>query len=48
MRERGEIRGKELVTRERRWHERERWEKIKNLKYNKWYGRVRGGECRSI
>ena len=41
-RERGEIRGEEIVNRERKMQEEERWEKIGESKYNRWYGRVKG------
>jgi len=42
MREEGELRGEEVVDREKKWQEVERWEKIKNSRYNRWYGRVKG------
>jgi len=29
------------VDREKKWQEVERWEKIRNSRYNKWYGRVK-------
>lgn len=38
MRERTEIRDEELVKREKRVQEEERWKKINNSEYNKWYG----------
>ncbi|XP_011631492.1 golgin subfamily A member 6-like protein 1 [Pogonomyrmex barbatus] len=42
MREEGELKGEEVVGRERRWQEEERWERIRSSRYNKWYGRVKG------
>ncbi|KAL6262985.1 hypothetical protein P5V15_005776 [Pogonomyrmex californicus] len=42
MREEGELRGEEVVARERRWQEEKRWERIRSSRYNKWYGRVKG------
>lgn len=42
MREEGELRGEEVVAREKRWQEAERWEGIRNSRYNSWYGRVKG------
>ena len=42
LRDKGELRGEELVERERRTQEEERWRKIGEGKYNKWYGRVKG------
>ena len=41
-REKGEIRGEEIVERERKLQEEERWRRIGETKYNKWYGRVKG------
>jgi len=42
MREEGELRGEDVVARERRWQEEERWEKIRGSRYNRWYSRVKG------
>ncbi|EFN65779.1 hypothetical protein EAG_09322 [Camponotus floridanus] len=42
LREKGELRGEDLVVRERRWQEEERWEKIRKSEFNKWYGKVKG------
>ena len=42
LRDRGEMRGEELVEREKRLQEEERWRKIGESKYNAWYGRVKG------
>lgn len=37
MREEGKLRGEELIGREKRWQEKERWERIGESKNNKWY-----------
>lgn len=42
LRERGELRGQELVDRKRKIQEEERWRRIGETRYNKWYGRVKG------
>lgn len=42
MREKGELRGEDIMNRERKRQDEARWEKIGKLKYNKWYGRVKG------
>ena len=42
VRGRGEMRGEELVSRGRRVEEVERWERIRDSKYNRWYGVVKG------
>lgn len=44
LREEGALRGEEVIARERRWQEDERWEKIRNSRFNRWYGRVKGRE----
>ena len=41
-RERGEVRGEEIVVRERKMQEEERWKRIGESKYNKWYWRIKG------
>ena len=57
MREVGEMRGEELVRREKKLQEAERWERIRESKFNRWYGAIKGvgvpgylkkgwGECR--
>ena len=38
IRGRGELRGEELVCRGRRLEEVERWERIRDSRYNRWYG----------
>ena len=38
----GGDKGEEIVDRERKMQEEERWEKIGESKYNRWYGRVKG------
>ncbi|CAK9801077.1 Retrovirus-related Pol polyprotein from type-1 retrotransposable element R2 (Fragment) [Anthophora plagiata] len=42
MREEGGLRGEELVRREKRIQEEERWKRIRESKYNKWYKMVKG------
>ena len=42
VRGRGEMRGEELVSRGRRVEEVKRWERIRDSKYNRWYGVVKG------
>ena len=42
MREVGGIRGEDLVNRERKVQEKERWERIGESGYNRRYGRVKG------
>ena len=37
----GEMRGEELVCRGRRLEEVERWERIRESRYNRWYGVVK-------
>lgn len=39
--EEGLLRGEELIKREKDKQRKERWEKIGDSKYNKWYGRVK-------
>ena len=39
---RGELRGEELVSRERRMQEEERWKRIRESEYNRWYRVVKG------
>ena len=41
VRGRGEMRGEELVCRGRRLEEVERWERIRESRYNRWYGVVK-------
>lgn len=41
-REKGELRGEELVGRERNMQREERWRKIRESKFNKMYGRIKG------
>lgn len=41
MREEGELRGKEIVARERRWQEEKKWDKIRDSRFNKWYCKVK-------
>lgn len=38
----GELRGEEVIERERRWQKQKRWEKIRSSRFNRWYGRVKG------
>ena len=38
----GGDKGEEIVDRERKMQEEERWEKIGESKYNRWFGRVKG------
>ena len=43
----GELTGEELVRVERRLQERFRWERIRQSRFNRWYGAVKGvGESR--
>ncbi|XP_036145342.1 uncharacterized protein LOC118646472 [Monomorium pharaonis] len=42
LREKGKLRGEELVRREREKQRKERWEGIRDSKYNGWYWRVKG------
>lgn len=42
LREEGRPRGEELITKERRRQEKERWERIRESRFNKWYGGVKG------
>ena len=42
MRQVGGIRGADLVNRERKVQEEERWERIGESGYNRWYGTVKG------
>ncbi|KZC05506.1 hypothetical protein WN55_06989 [Dufourea novaeangliae] len=42
MRKGGEPREEEIVNRERRLQEEDRWKNIENSKYNKWYKMVKG------
>ncbi|EFN90177.1 hypothetical protein EAI_03643 [Harpegnathos saltator] len=37
LRERGEIRGEQIVEGERKQHREERWNKIQESRYNGWY-----------
>lgn len=37
MRDEGELRGEDLYQRKRRLQGKEKWEKIKDSKYNEWY-----------
>lgn len=37
MREKGELRGEGIIGREKRVQERERWKRIKESKFNRWY-----------
>lgn len=41
LREKGELR-EEVLIEERKWPEKERWEKIEEARFNKWYNRVKG------
>lgn len=41
LREKGELR-EEILIEERKWPEKERWEKIEEARFNKWYNRVKG------
>lgn len=42
MREEGELKGEELIMKERGMQEKERWERIRESRSNKWYSRVKG------
>ena len=42
MRESGGLRGEELVSRVRKMQQEERWERIGDSGYNRWYGRIKG------
>ena len=42
QRERGEMRGEEIVDRDRRRQEEQRWGMIRESRYNRWYGAVKG------
>lgn len=36
------MREKEMIQRERRWQEKERWKRIEETRFNKWYSKVKG------
>lgn len=42
LREEGLLRGEELVRRDKAKQRKERWEKIGNSNFNRWYGKVKG------
>ncbi|EZA51982.1 hypothetical protein X777_09441 [Ooceraea biroi] len=42
MRGKGQIRGEDIYERERNIQREQRWKKIRELRYNKWYGWVKG------
>ena len=42
MREEGRLRGEELIRKEKSIQEEERWERIRESRYNRWYKIVKG------
>lgn len=42
LRREGELKGENLLKKEKELRREERWRKMRESKFNKWYGRVRG------